>query len=388
MVRKMIKYTFKFRDSSLVVELNCNIKIAVGDVVNIVVNSKDQLLKVDMTSYDNKRYDQCVVAEYYWQTKVVELRQRVVYEPHVNLVYKPIKEYVSKDFVENTLRKVALEFKMRALYIEGDYCKSNMGRIVAVAERLELVARMNKKEVAMNLGFQQEALCIYLLLTCFDLLGQPDDWLTFESWLSSSNKEHERMEALRKIKSSDIIEGSKLLYLEYQKIYGVKNAFFRFIREVLSDDMRYELLDSIRIVITSRGNESSKSIKTLGTLREKEEYLFAIRNNYTHKASFLEGNTGKIPPGIEHDAFRQREFININQTKRRLIYCQFWPNIIESIVQRGLVRYLQDIDSKVQKTEWLPSIVKPDRYLRFGESWGAAYSSANLINEVYPSVRV
>jgi hypothetical protein len=35
-------------------------------------------------------------------------------------------------------------------------------------------------------------LCAYLLLTCFDLLGQNDEWLAFGAWLEANKTFEER----------------------------------------------------------------------------------------------------------------------------------------------------------------------------------------------------
>jgi hypothetical protein len=381
---EMVKYTFVFRNSSLEVELDKNKKIAIGDEIKIVVDSNQQLVGVDLSLAKCEKSNQCVVsyAAEHLESKYVELQQREVYEPHVKLVYEQLKEYVSLEFVEKALRKAASKLNNRQLYIENEYQNSILEKIIAVAARLELSNRLNSEEVARKLNHQQEALYIYLLLTCFDLLGQPADWKTFEAWLNSSDTELERQKALNALKSDNIIENSKQLYLEYQKIYGVKNAFFRFLREVLPSGIRYKLLDSFRIIYYKEGQRLPLKVV------DKENYLFAMRNNYTHKAYFLEGNVHQnIPMIVKPNSFKLREQENISATMTRTVYTRSWPDSIKFAVQKGLLKYLQNIDQDVENSGWLPPIVKPYKSVRNHEGSASMFYSANIIDAMCPPVR-
>ncbi|HAQ41993.1 MAG TPA: hypothetical protein DCM73_14945 [Clostridiales bacterium] len=381
----MVKYTFEFRNSSLEIELNKNNKISIGDEIKIVLDSNQKLVGIDLGTDECEISEKCVVSysEEQLKEKYIELQQREVYEPHVNLVYEHIKEYVPREFVETALRKAASRLSRRQLYIENEYHNSLLGRIIAVAARLELGSRLNNEEVAQRLNHQQESLYTYLLLTCFDLLGQPTEWKTYEAWLSSSDAESERQRALNACVGDNIIEKSKQLYLEYQKIYGVKNAFFRFLRTVLSRSIRYKLLDSLRIIHYKEDQQVS-----LGKVIDKENYLFAMRNNYTHKAYFLEGNVHQyIPMLVPPNSFKLREQENINSTVRRTVYTQSWPHKIKFAVQKGLLKYLQDIDQDVKNDEWLPPIVKPYKSIKNHEGAASMYYSTNIIDTMCPPVR-
>ncbi|SMD13248.1 hypothetical protein [Sporomusa malonica] len=381
----MIKYTFEFRNSSFEIELNNNNKIFIGDEIKIVLDSNQKLVGIDLRTDGCEKSEKCVVSYSAEQLKgkYIELQQREVYEPHVILVYEHLKEYVSLEFVETALRKVASRLNRRQLYIENEYHNSLLGRIIAVAARLELGSRLNNEEVAKRLNHQQEALYTYLLLTCFDLLGQPTEWKTYEAWLSSSNTEAERQRALNAFVGDNILENSKQLYLEYQKIYGVKNAFFRFLRTVLPRNIRYKLLDSLRIIYYKEGQKVS-----LGKVVDKENYLFAMRNNYTHKAYFLEGNVHQyIPMLVRPNSFKLREQENINSTVTRTVYTQSWPHKIKFAVQKGLLKYLQDIDQDVKNDEWLPPIVKPYKSVKNHEGPASMYYSEDFMDLMCPPVR-
>ena len=63
---------------------------------------------------------------------------------------------------------------------------------------------------------QWEPVISYHLLTCFDLLGQPTDWTTFESWLTSDSYLEERNQILSKVREvGNAIEITKTLHQEY-----------------------------------------------------------------------------------------------------------------------------------------------------------------------------
>ncbi|QSJ17503.1 hypothetical protein JYQ62_01015 [Nostoc sp. UHCC 0702] len=68
---------------------------------------------------------------------------------------------------------------------------------------------------------QHDALVNYLLLTCFDILGQPKDWLSFNGWLTSKETKSEREEAVSLISESiTTIEATKKIHDFYLDKYG------------------------------------------------------------------------------------------------------------------------------------------------------------------------
>lgn len=128
-----------------------------------------------------------------------------------------------------------------------------------------------------------DALRNYLLLTCFDVLAQPSDYLSFRDWLSAKKTHKERSIALdRASVETDLIEKIKTVYQEYLAIYGTRNSFYRFVRTILPEDARNELLHSIQI----RKIDAIKNIE-LGIINEAGEkiaFLYRIRNEFTHSA--------------------------------------------------------------------------------------------------------
>lgn len=140
---------------------------------------------------------------------------------------------------------------------------------------------------------ERESLVNYLLLTCFDRLGQTRGFTTFKDWLSSKRKEHidEREKALQTLKSSTsplVIAAS--LAEHHQEIYGVRNSFYRGI-ESLSEEWQKKVLDSITVSFnplygTLGTNVSSPSYPLDDDLRERGlrlKHLYEKRNAFTHR---------------------------------------------------------------------------------------------------------
>ncbi|MEA5550176.1 hypothetical protein VB713_04130 [Anabaena cylindrica UHCC 0172] len=135
---------------------------------------------------------------------------------------------------------------------------------------------------------QHEALVNYLLLTCFDILGQPHEWKDFNSWLTSKKTKSEREEAMNLILDCDTnIEATQKIYTFYQNKYGVKQSFYRFIDEILDNKERDRLLSSVQI---EKRDENSSSV-IIDDPAKKKLFLYNSRNIFTHQAE-LTGNAG------------------------------------------------------------------------------------------------
>lgn len=132
---------------------------------------------------------------------------------------------------------------------------------------------------------QHDALVNYLLLTCFDLLGQNSEWLSFGDWLKASKKADEREEVTAQvISSSQPIEITQEVYAAYQKLYGVKTSFYQFIDKVLTPELRERLLLSVSI---EKKIENGRSV-FINDPNKKKNFLYDSRNSFTH---------GLIPTG-------------------------------------------------------------------------------------------
>lgn len=159
---------------------------------------------------------------------------------------------------------------------------------------------------------EREALVNYLLLTCFDRLGQKRGFTTFQDWLHSKRTEHvgERQQVLETIDMSMLpLEVASALAEHYQALYGVRNSFYRGV-ESLPDELQKKLLDSITITFdpiygTLGPNTSTPGYPLDDQVMERRlrlKYLYDKRNAFTHRleqhfaASNSFGLSGKDEP--------------------------------------------------------------------------------------------
>ncbi|MCH8013078.1 MAG: hypothetical protein IIA61_14225 [Candidatus Marinimicrobia bacterium] len=181
------------------------------------------------------------------------------------------------------------------------------------------------------------------MLTCFDRLGQPAEWLDFGSWLKSKKHDFER-NIIKPDPTINDIEMADLYYNTYTGIYGVKNSFHRFILEVIPNKYRTKLLNSIKIEKQNNPPELGQVIS--GTDNDKIKYLFDLRNEFTHKAKFMHIGSDKIwPEKMMKDVWvlTKQSFLENTWSS---ISVMNWPETIELTVKIGLVMYLKNILNK------------------------------------------
>jgi len=140
---------------------------------------------------------------------------------------------------------------------------------------------------------ERESLVIYLLLTCFDLLGQPQKVISFDSWLESKKEPYktERESFLSLLsKDLDYSSVSMQLFKKYKEIYGVKNAFYNGVLQ-MSKEIKNELFKSIRVSFIKNYADKPKNVISPSKPIEDERkeldlklrYLYNKRNSFTHK---------------------------------------------------------------------------------------------------------
>ncbi|WP_152598808.1 hypothetical protein [Janthinobacterium sp. RA13] len=195
-----------------------------------------------------------------------------------------------------------------------------------------------------------DALMYYLLLTCFDLLGQPAEWVSFSEWLESSKKIAERKLAVASIpEGSDPITVTQHINRVYQNIYGVKNSFYNFISNVLTDAERTELYFNIEIVRGRKDGDPHTSYPALGYVnddKKKLEFLYNLRNKFTHSAVTMGSPNAGISPhaykGIEENGKILRGYVEIYREAKKnewLIYqVRDWPFVLHRIILAALTR--------------------------------------------------
>lgn len=169
-----------------------------------------------------------------------------------------------------------------------------------------------------------DALRNYLLLTCFDLLGQSSEWLDFNSWLNSKKHQVEVSKAINLNSGQSALEMIKAVNCFYTAEFGVKNSFYRFINEVLLPETKAALLYSISIVYARKfityddaGNEyrGSKQIKKIDDDESKMKFLYWLRNVYTHEATSIGSPSGGVWP--------KEMFSSVNEDGKA---CYGWEN--------------------------------------------------------------
>lgn len=183
----------------------------------------------------------------------------------------------------------------------------------------------------------------YLLLTCFDVLGQPEGWVSFEKWLVSTSLEQERKGALDQISNNGSpIEVSKAVYRVYSALYGMRKSFYRFLDEILTDDQLETLMFSIKIrrIDIAKNQE----IGVIESSKKKKEFLFETRNRYTHSAI----ESGDPAPGLFPDSGKPEVidgkmmwgYKSIHWKTRKAERIEYsvrkWPDVLIELVEAGL----------------------------------------------------
>ena len=187
------------------------------------------------------------------------------------------------------------------------------------------------------------ALRNYLLLTCFDILGQTEDYIDFFSWLQSKKHKEERENIIKKCEGTDFVLNMTNVYKEYNSIYGVSKSFHHFIYQILSDENRDKLFDSIDI--KKRSVSEGKPIGINVTEKMKSDFLFLIRNSFTHNGEALASTSGGVyyPFDVEKPLFHpvlKKElwgyywfYSEVKEKVRKDYLVRKWPNLLVEIIE-------------------------------------------------------
>ena len=259
-------------------------------------------------------------------------------------VFASINGYLEKETIARALAIAASDIRPEQMFKTSELNRSRLAVISAVIDRLDLCSKLSEAETAKQLFHHYTPLVVYLLLTCFDRLGQPSNWMDFGSWLRSDDKQEEREQVILD-NLNNPPEIAATFYNMYNGIYGVSNSFYRFLHKILPSQTRQELLGTIRIEIVDNppniGNNRQADNKA------KEKYLFQLRNDYTHKAQFVPGTTKAIWPD---GTFDKDSWIGVHQTighsSWNTLFIRNWPETIERVVRVGLAKYIEVIASK------------------------------------------
>lgn len=244
--------------------------------------------------------------------------------------------------VEKRLFNLTSKIRINHVYKSAEFEKSALRIVFAVKDRLKLIRIFRNDAVSQTLGEHWEPLIVYHLLTCFDLLGQPDEWMPFDNWLKATSKKSERESALATLELGMSYDAAALkLQKFYSQKYGVKNSFNRFISEILPTTAKEELLSSVAIHVRSLP-PIDDVLSVRATAEETQKFLFGIRNNYTHKVQVIPGMDETIfwdrnPESGDMVNFKLSEF---TADHWKTIFVANWPDVIEKTVKLGLAEYL------------------------------------------------
>lgn len=195
-----------------------------------------------------------------------------------------------------------------------------------------------------------DALMYYLLLTCFDLLGQPAEWVPFSEWLNSSKKTAERQAAVDIIPpNADPVEITKNLNKIYQSTYGVKTSFNNFVLNTLTKSERENLYFSIKINREKKNDDPNGSNINLGEIdneKKKLDFLFGLRNKFTHSAITMGSSAAGLFPqtydAIEIDGKMKKGYIEIHREAKNDEWLAYsvrdWPFVLQRLIESALER--------------------------------------------------
>lgn len=153
---------------------------------------------------------------------------------------------------------------------------------------------LTRPELGFHPRHEREALVTYLLLTCFDRLGQKKRFTMFADWLKSKKSPHtvERNSALDSLQSNATqLDAACALADQYQSLYGVRNVFCQGINS-LHEESRQRLFSSVSLLFVP---EYGQNVSGRGYPLEDEtlvrdlklKHLYRRRNRFTHRLEQL-----------------------------------------------------------------------------------------------------
>lgn len=218
-----------------------------------------------------------------------------------------------KNFITKYDNLYSNNLKSRIQLIEEtDFKSEHPGhKIDRVLSRLKLIELLHTDDTYgqfIEAGFNQEtSLRLYLLCTCFDILGQNNNFIDFKSWLKAKKGQKgqkiklERQQAISSINleelnsEEELIEVITLVHDKWTQSYGMNKSFYNFFYKYL--DIEDRLLMTSKVWIGN--NPYAPNITSVYLLDMPEEWLMSdeqtkvkkivdalsrlIRNNYTHQ---------------------------------------------------------------------------------------------------------
>ncbi len=273
----------------------------------------------------------------------VTLVGRVVWPTHVEAVASAVKGRVSQQTIRSALERAMLHIRPADVGTAPHKFAGPLGQMLAVAERLRLCDTLQTDQTFVWTHYCMP-LVSYLSLTCFDVLGQRREWVPFGDWLRSKKSHHKKERSAVPIRQATARELDAIdLYEEHARLYGVKQSFVGFIVEVLKEESRRRLLGSINAAALAfapppPGESQPRDDKW------KTDYLYAKRNNYTHRAHGIDAAHPSLFPKhvfgergwVMHDAVRSTKDVTI-------VMVAGWPDVLTDVVRDGLAAFVEDL---------------------------------------------
>jgi len=184
-----------------------------------------------------------------------------------------------------------------------------------------------------------DSLMNYLLLTCFDILGQGGKFVSFEGWLHGSAYDGERESAKLCVpEGADPVAAAMALAKEYRSLYGHRVTFYRFLDEVLDSALRARLFDSLRLRLKK---DATTDWTDFIEPQCPKRALYLLRNHYTHQGRSI----GNFLGGIVDDWYQQGStgYSRIFRKEKKGgtiidVYVRRWPGVLIETVTAGLSR--------------------------------------------------
>jgi len=265
----------------------------------------------------------------------VDLAPRyVVATQLVERTVEAVLPFLNRVAVEAAMGKFASMIRPEHQHKTSEFERNPLSVIFTVLERLDLVQETSASLTPAPAFVRTEPLQSYLLLTCFDRLGQPADWKDFHSWLSTNDCADVAASLVHVQGSAGQLAFTNELHSRYLKSYGTRHSFFRFVHEILPPDAQEKLFASVEITCLTVPPE----VKYLpaATNEDKVRYLYQRRNDFTHKAA----------PAPRAGEWYVQSYTNNTQVVRGSSWSHIqthgWPQVLNSCVRQGLASYLKE----------------------------------------------
>ena len=282
-------------------------------------------------------------------------------------IYENIKVSINKNHSEYLNEYIDAEvynqkFELKCTELENEldllddnkrinhFQKSLLNRVIKVSNRLLLIRDLiNQLKTSANPTQMSTypGLITYLLLTCFDQLGQDEKgYRFFPHWLKSSKTKEERDEILDNVlKEENPLDehgNPNLNYIEkifdnYHKIYGNKNSFMYFIDNLLSETDRNELFHQVKIETTISDKEQMTISRE--TNDDVKKWLYETRNNYTHNLYTTETFFAKGYYDLEGSWLIWEEIQKGKRSIRVSIKDEFKETLLQTVI-KGMVNVI------------------------------------------------